>query len=677
MCRRNRFLIKFIAVALVLAGLVKYFHGWPMIWDLPMWDETFYMGNGVYTWDARSFRYYENSPLYSYIYRAASVFIVAPEELIQTVGLMGALGSLIALFACSYAIGRNMLLAVSATALLVCCNFGMVMPRLIYPAIIFLIVGAAAAYQLRLLAPRLALLALAALMAAFIRPEFALAFHIYLVLALVATGHAVFSRARRAQLLERRVEWMTLCGALAVIVLIASVWTFPTIKGGERALMAFGQHYSLYWATTTGATMDPFLNWKAILADQLPGARSEFHALMIHPVKVVGFLLFNVGGFFGQIGEALHIGWLNHPVVMAALMVAVALLLFTLVKTLAGTKGERSLLMPLGKDLFIWLPLALPVLVSIVLIYAREHYIAVLTSLLVIGASVIARHAVKSTPIQNLAALVLGMVLVVFLQPAPTQEKVNMQVVQGLRAQGSLGRLLELDGGWCYYMPASCASRFMLDIPASVPYLSYIEKENITAIVLSKTLMGFATSNKKGDFLALANDPGRFGWKKVPLTDSHTLLVRLNAEPAVGGMFADNLISFMSDKKTEKRSGVIENKGDSTIWVRPGSKVPTTFSLDVGRISEQFKCSRLRLTASMPLPTDGNAVDADRSDRGIGLTITPESAQPLAANVALQNHADIEITPGSNEKARIVVDGKGSRLSGNGLLIKVVPLSCH
>lgn len=675
MCRRNSWLIKFVAVALLLVGLARYFQGWPMIWDLPMWDETFYMGNGIYTWDSRSFRYYENSPLYSYIYRMAGAFIEAPEDLIQAVGLMGACGSLLALFACSYAIGRNLLVAVSATALLVICNFGMVMPRLIYPAIIFLIVGAAAAYQLRLLAPRLALLALAALMAAFIRPEFALAFHIYFALTIAAAGHAVFSRARRAQLQERRVEWVALCGALVVIVLIASMWTFPTIKGGDRALMAFGQHYSLYWATITDATMDPFLNWKSIMADQLPGARSEFHALMIHPTKVMGFLLFNVLGFFGQIGDALHIGWVSHPVVMIAVMAAVALLLFIAVKTLVGLKGERGLLIPLVKDLAIWFPLALPVLVSIVLIYAREHYIAVLTSLLVIGASVIARHVVKGSPLQNLAALALGLVLVVFLQPAPTQEKVNMQVVQGLRSQGDMGRLLELDGGWCYYMPSSCTSRFMLDIPDGVPYLEYIAKENITAILLAKTLMGFATSNQKSDFLALANDPDRFGWKKVPLTDAHSLLVKLNTEPAVGGMFADNLISFISEKKPGKRAGAIENKGDATIWVRPGSKAPTTFSLDVGRISEQFKCSRLRLIASVPKAD--HVMDADHDERGINLIITPESTQPLVAMVALQNQADIEITPAPGEKARIVVDGTGSRLDGNGLMIKVVPSACH
>jgi len=269
----------------------------------------------------------------------------------------------------------------------------------------------------------------------------------------------------------------------------------------------------------------------------------------------------------------------------------------------------------------------------------------------------------------------LGLVLVVFLQPAPAEEKVNMQVVQGLRAQGNMGRLLELDGGWCYYMPSSCASRFMLDIPENVPYMEYIAKENITAIVLSKSLMGFATTNQKNDFLALANDPDHFGWKKIHLNDAHSLLFKLNAAPELGGMFADNLISFISDVRLGKRSGAIENKGDATIWVRPGSKTPTKFKLDVGRISEEFHCSRLRLITSMP-KAEG-VLDAEKSERGISLIITSESAQPLTARVDLQTQVDIEVRPTPNEKAQIEVDGSGSRLDGRGLLIKISPLSCR
>lgn len=70
-------------------------------------------------------------------------------------------------------------------------------------------------------------------------------------------------------------------------------------------------------------------------------------------------------------------------------------------------------------------------------------------------------------------------------------------------------------------------------------------------------------------------------------------------------------------------------------------------------------------------------MNADHDEPGIILTIAPESAQALAAKVALQNQADIEFTPVPGEKARIVVDGTGSRLDGRGLLIKIVPSACH
>jgi len=140
-------------------------------------------------------------------------------------------------------------------------------------------------------------------------------------------------------------------------------------------------------------------------------------------------------------------------------------------------------------------------------------------------------------------------------------------------------------------------------------------------------------------------------------------------------MFADNLISFISDMRLGKRSGAIENKGDTTIWIRPGSKVPTTFKLDVGRISEEFRCSRLRLIASMPRAD--SVMDANRSELGISLTITSESAQPLTARVDLQNQVDVEVRPTPNEKAQIEVYGSGSRLDGRGLLIKISPLSCR
>lgn len=635
-----------------------------------MWDETFYMGTGIYTWDSQTFKLYENSPLYSYIFRIAHIFISRPEDLIQAVSLMGAAGSLLALFACSYAIGRNMLMAVACTALLICCNFGMVMPRLIYPAIIFLAVGAAIAYNLRTPAPKLALLALATLMATFIRPEFALAFYIYLALTILTLAYTAITSQKRQALRQSWADSITLGLSLVAIFLIAKKWTFPIIKGGDRALMAFGQHYSLYWATTTGATMDPFLNWKAITSQQLPGAHSEAQALFHYPAKVLGFLFFNIKNFFIQIGDALSIGWAHQPVAMIALAAAIVMLAAHLPRSAKKTSLQRSSLW----DISLWIPLALPVAISIVLIYAREHYIAVLTALLVIGASVLARQHLKSTPLQNYAAAVLSLVLLACLQPAPKIEQINMQAVNGLRTQGTMGRLLELDGGWCFYMPAACTSTFMLDIPERTPYAEYIQNENITAIVVSKTLMGFATSNNKADFLAIIANPDQFGWKKTPLTKSHYLLTKLAAVPTVGGMYVANMTSFVSDKRLGDHAGTIVNQGDMTLFIHPGIKSPTGFALDVGRISEQFKCKLLKLTASISKDVTADAIA--RGGAVVDLTITAASSKVLHARVDSQHQAVLEISPTAGSKAHIVVDNAGNPDS-DWLLIKVQPSDCH
>ena len=167
-----------LTTLILFIGATVYLQNWPEIWDISLWDETTYMANGIYVWNI-PFSVYEGSPLYSYLYKLLHILISPPVELFLSMGLIGVTSAIITIYFATWYISRSLLLASAAFCLLILSNFMMSEPRLIYPAITILLLGAAIGFSMKVFFVRSIILALTCFLVAFIRPEFALAFQLF------------------------------------------------------------------------------------------------------------------------------------------------------------------------------------------------------------------------------------------------------------------------------------------------------------------------------------------------------------------------------------------------------------------------------------------------------------------------------------------------------------------
>lgn len=654
---RHMSFLKAVVCLIFLISLMRYFSDWPYFWDIWLWDETFYMGGGIYTWTTSSFSNYEASPLYSYLYKLVGLLFSDPTELFAVVGVIGSAGAIVSIFLATWWLGGSILLAISVGAVLVLGGFSMSGPRLIYIAICVIMLGGAIGFSLRIFPARAMILALTTFVAAFIRPEFALAFYIFLLFSVVGWFYVlVMPEARRRVISLHKSELISAIFAAIILLLLSGLWSFPIISGGARALMAFGQHFSLYWANVNGVNIDAFLNWENIIGRELPGVDSEFLAILRYPEKMLAFFVFNILSAIEMCGRSLldFLG-ANYAFSVALCLVAVVILRFR-----SGAPGARlteEASAPWWHDVVLWLALAFPVLVSIVLIYARAHYLVIFISIFALGVSLVVRR-IAWLESAFLAAL-LSCVLLFSTTAVPAAPRPNFDVVTALKKHGNLGRLLELDGGWCFYIPERCVSLFMVDIPKEKNFLSYLDEGRIDSIVVSKTMLDFVKVNRQQEFLDFLTMPKRYGWKKTPLTPNTFLLTRVSGrEPARGGMLSANLMNYVADISLGDDFGNLHDKGDMTFFVHPGRTAPTIFEFKSWDLASKTGCKTVSMLGKM----DGN-VPVEASGRGaakVGMRISRDGKSYFSSNISVSQPKTFTFSPSKHEVVVVLVDNAGN-----------------
>lgn len=663
-----------VAVTLLFAyGCFSYLRPWPGIWDLWLWDETFYMGSGIYTWTG-SFVNYESSPLYSYMYRLAHFFVQSPIELFYIVGLLVVVGSIVAVYFGVWYLGRSLLLAVIIGSVLVLSQFLMSGPRLIYAAITILVVGGSVGLSLKSFFARSVVLALTTYLVAYIRPEFALGFYCFCVLSLASAVWTLVDKNRRSVLFvaNRRDLIVAVCALFALVVFFVT-WRIPVIKGGARALMAFGQHYSLYWVNTNGVQMDAFLNWVSIMERELPGVKSELQAVLVHPGQMIRFFGFNlVSAISAAFGAAGFLFSKNFVFVAVCSGLSVLVAIKSRSAGVASVSRVPEVSTPWCHDVVLWLALALPTLISIVLIYAREHYLVILSALVSLGLALVVRRRVFDVP--PLVALVVVVTFVASINPAPTVPRPNLDIVSALARQPYLGRLLELDGGWCFYVPEKCISKFAVDIPQVKDFVAYLDEDRIDAIVVSNTMKSFAEANGQKTFLSFISNPSPVGWSKVPLTPSVFLLERYGSQKVFSGnMLMQNAMGFVSNVRLGSKFGVVNDKSDMTLFVHPGLDSPTVFDFNVGEAARMSGCRRIGLIGKMDAAVPKEAVD--RGAAVVDMIVAKAGVVVFSKEISVPMSAEFSVEPTENEVVEVKVDNHGNP-DTDWLNLKVVFSSC-
>lgn len=649
------------AILVFMYGVSRYLWFWPEYWDLMLWDESVYMANGIYYWGSESLSNHESSPLYSWLYHVMNNISDSPEDLFYKVGILVVVGAIASVFLASLYLSSSLFLALALTSVLVLGNFPMIGPRLVYAAVIIIMSGGALGYSMSTLPARLSCLALTAFITAFIRPEFSLAFHLLFASAIVVLVYIVIKQKSELFCLPRL--WPGLYFSVFTLIAVAVLcflWSYPKLSGGGRAFMAFGQHYSLYWANETKSNVEPFLNWESIIQRELPGVQSEVGALVSHPAKILRFFLYNIVKILTELSDAFYGLYRNYMAFVWCLALSLLCIYMTsrysLIKaeSLHG-RGKVSVL--IVQDILIWCLLSSPVLISIIIIYPRPHYLIVLFALVILLVSAVAKRLnVSSHP---LVALGISLAFALSVNPVQPISRYNLDLVKKLETFGYLGTMLEIDGGWCFFIPKQCVPSFVTQIPRGVTVYDYLDKASIDSVLISPLLMGYLSSNSEKKFISLIASPETEGWSKVDLSRDNQLLTRVPRNHSSDKMLnSPDLTRYVSDIKLGDRYGVIRHQSAMTFFIHPGESSDTKFSFRAGDFVRGSGCKSLQFTACM----DGN-IPQDVFDRGGGRVVFAinRGNEILFSELVDGGHQGVYTSsPGENDLYGIVVGNEGN-----------------
>jgi len=527
--------LRIFAIILILIGLSRYFHNIPHVFDLLLDDEAVYMGMGTdfthkILWPP-GFKgllsSYEDGGLYSMIYRGLSQVLGDPIDLYIYGGLIIVLSAVLAGFLCVSVLSESLLFGIVVVCPVVLSGELTTWPRVSFAAITLLALAFAAMTRVTSFRTKVSVLLCAGYLLCFVRPEFVLTFYVLLALQL-GNLLALPRRRRRGASVDRR-ELVFAVAALAFISTLSCAWSFPVPAGGERAFVAFGQHFALRFVAAQKLALNPWLDWRLVIAGQFPGAHTVFQAVLTQPAKVLLFFSTNALELVSSIGQiiiatirqniAFSIVWALCVVLWIGSALAPARRLGTL-----SPASDRP-----GSPAVAWLHVALialfglPPLIATVTVYPRHHYILLL--LFTASAAVAALLRTVRSPLTPVLALVLAGAFVVLVRPLPVVDQPMLATIQALRQQPVIHRLFEIDGGWCYFLVPRCSTEYADWMPASASFERYRREHGIDAIMLSPRLRAYEAEHNAGfdqaiDTLTTVDD-----WHSADLGQGYVLLL--------------------------------------------------------------------------------------------------------------------------------------------------------
>jgi hypothetical protein len=354
-----------------------------------------------------------------------------------------------------------------------------------------------------------------ALLVAYVRPEFALTFGLALLLfgLLLAWGY---------RKVAKRQLGMALAAYGVVFVLLVVVLGSPVM--GDRSIGAFGQHFARNWVNWTGSDLNPWTNWRTIVADQFGPAESVSEALVNNPAVFLRHLAYNVGELV-RIGSTLVFPTIA-PADTFSKVVAGSLL--------AGLVMARRITIRQTFAANRWLVVVaalfvLPGLVSALLIFPRDHYLLLPGMMAAVVLAVLMdKRTNEPSPFWR---LVLPGLLLVALTPYFTShletERPNLATIRFIESLGieEPVNLLEVEGGYHIYLGDQFSR--VGEVEKDEAFDLFLTNHEVNMIVLSNSLANdvrFRDDAEWQRFLTAYADQG-FALLDIPDTD-RKLIVR-------------------------------------------------------------------------------------------------------------------------------------------------------
>ncbi len=502
---------------------------WNVYW-IGLSDETTYLGNAIsFNWSL--FRNYENFPLYSLWYRGFWQALQDPILTYKLGSLTLASLSLVLVWLVLQAVSRSFWFALLVFPIFLSTHYFInVWPRPILLVLVMTCLGLLASLSLTSRSGKTAVVMLACYLCAFVRSEFVLSFYILGVATLVLLAWEWRASGRLGQ----RLAWLR--GALVPLIALTAVaglsaaWSFPKLGGGDRAWVAFGQHYAEDFLRRETRNISGSFEWPALMQEKFGDAKSVGAAWISNFPEMASFVGQNALRTLHFLREIVTDAWGGMQIQAGIAVLALyALTLVFVVRPLVAQRGSVTPDVPSRPEFpltngFILGALLVPSLLSCLQVYPRVHYIVFLLFLLALALGFAYRQFTVSRPLSwvELGAALVAIVLLTTATPrqapyafdAPTpRDRVNPEIV--LKALRTLDesqplRILESDGGWCVHLaPRPCQTVGIDAWRDGEPVGAFLSRTQTTVIVLNALTL-WSRFSASGEWQALVAAPETF-----------------------------------------------------------------------------------------------------------------------------------------------------------------------
>ena len=406
-----------------------------------------------------------------------------------------------------------------------------------------------------------------ALLCAYIRPEFYVAFILLGIASLLLLLHG----ARRKSISAGEAGF----AGLLVVLVVTLQSTLGNPMGGGRSIIAFGQHFANNYVLWTNRNLDPWNDWELILAENFGQSTDSISkALFANPPLFFKHVWYNIM-HFGKLWASKFSGIVypgslffrsnNPPLTLWFKILALGGLLSGLigfvVRAYAGRENgsrARALLTATQKairatagrftrnlserrwDLVLLGLLLLPTLASCFLIYPREHYqVMQLPLVFVLLSLLLARSGpgpVAATTPWKVYYAILLLTLVALVPRAgvliKNQGKLDDTHLNVIRAIRELNirrkvNLLEAEGGYYIYLGENY--RWVVLYTKDTGFNAFMKRENVNMVYVSPGMLQNYRYRDDAEWQAFLNNYQRHGFRKVPIPRSPYYLLVADA----------------------------------------------------------------------------------------------------------------------------------------------------
>ncbi len=550
----------FIATIILIAGL-KFTFGLENVLDIGLYDESNYLYRGLRIASV-GFPRAELAPLYSLWY---SFIQLLESDRISLYYLNYKLMTILPPIIAFILLRRNRVSAPSSLVVSLLLLFfnanANTWPKVSHFALILILVMLVTISYTKSFLGAVLLSLIGTLLLSYIRPEYFLTYLLFLLVYIY-----IFIRTDR-KLRRRSLIGLVICGLLSAVFF--GILGMPV--SGNRSLFAFGQHFSLNWTIWSRSDLNPWTNWQVIVSQNFGPVNSIPEAIVNNPVIFLKHVTYNFYNFIGASAKLFSPALLLKErsiqemsiqlLIRALLLFSVFLAVYYLSKdqprrsssqprqakqdfdlqsvitrSLASLRSGRALkaMQTRGcehRRLLVCVGLLLiPTVVSVIVIYPRDHYLLLLYVLAIVSMTILGgSRTLEPKPVSYRRLFLIG-VLIVILTPryigqasAARPNLDTIRFIQSLDIRESVN-LLESEGGYHIYLGDNF--RRVAEFDKEVNFNRFLVDRNINMIVISDYLLQEPRFNGDAEWQNFLLDYPRLGFIQldVPNTDRQVIV---------------------------------------------------------------------------------------------------------------------------------------------------------